>query len=67
MEDILEEIVGEIYDEYDEVEKTIEKIDENTFMFSGDVAIYEVEDVLEIDIEHKDIDTLSRIFSRKIR
>lgn len=67
MEDILEEIVGEIYDEYDEVEKTIEKIDENTYMFSGDVAIYEVEDVLEIDIEHKDIDTLSRIFSRKIR
>lgn len=67
MEDILEEIVGEIYDEYDEVEKTIEKIDENTFMFSGDVAIYEVEDILEIDIEHKDIDTLSRIFSRKIR
>lgn len=67
MEDILEEIVGEIYDEYDEVEKTIEKIDENTFMFTGDVAIYEVEDVLDIDIEHKDIDTLSRIFSRKIR
>lgn len=59
MEDILEEIVGEIFDEYDRVEKSIEKIDENTVIFYGNVAIYEVEDALGIEIKEGDYDTLS--------
>ena len=53
IEDILEEIVGEIYDEYDEVEKVIEEIDENTFILTGNLAIYEVEDFLDIEIEER--------------
>ena len=65
MEDILEEIVGEIYNEYDEEEESIYKIDENTYIFNGSVAIYEVEDILEIAIEEGDYDTLSRISCRK--
>ena len=59
MEDILEEIVGEIYDEYDEIEEKYEKIDENTYMFNGNVAIYEVEKVLGIKIPEGEYDTLS--------
>lgn len=59
MEDILEEIVGDIYDEYDKVEKLIDQLDENTFVLSGKLAIYEVEDILGIDIEEGDYDTLS--------
>ncbi len=35
MEDILEEIVGDISDEYDEEEKNYIKIDENTYIFEG--------------------------------
>ena len=53
MEDILEEIVGEIYDEYDEIEDMIKKIDDNTYIFNGNVAIYEVEEELEIEIEDR--------------
>ncbi len=53
MEDILEEIVGEIYDEYDEIEDMIKKIDENTYIFNGNIAIYEVEEELEIEIEDR--------------
>ena len=59
MEDILEEIVGEIYDEYDEIEEKYEKIDENTYIFSGSIAIYEVEKILEIQIPEGEYDTLS--------
>ena len=59
IEDILEEIVGEIYDEYDEIEEKYEKIDENTYMFNGNVAIYEVEKVLGIKIPEGEYDTLS--------
>ena len=53
MEDILEEIVGEIYDEYDEIENMIKKIDENTYIFNGNIAIYEVEEELDIEIEDR--------------
>lgn len=59
MEDILEEIVGEIYDEYDEVEEIYQEIDENTFLLSGSMAIYEVEGLLNVEIEDGDYDTLS--------
>ena len=37
MEDILEELVGEIWDEHDEVVETITKIDENTYRVDGGV------------------------------
>ena len=59
MEDILEEIVGEIFDEYDEVNNLFEKLDENTFMLSGSMAIYEVEEILNIKIKDGYYDTLS--------
>ncbi len=39
MEDILEEIIGEIKDEFDEEEGSIRKIDENTFIFEGKTTI----------------------------
>lgn len=59
MEDILEEIVGEIYDEYDLVEDNCEKIDENTYILNGSMSIWETEKALEIEIPEGDYDTLS--------
>ena len=59
MEDILEEIVGEIYDEYDEVKNTCEKIDENTFIINGSMSVGDVEKVLDIEIPEGDYDTIS--------
>lgn len=59
MEDILEEIVGDIYDEYDEVEEEYKKIDDKTFMLDGCMTIYEVSKVLDITMPEGDYDTLS--------
>lgn len=39
MEDILEEIIGEIKDEFDEEEGVVRKIDENTFIFEGKTTL----------------------------
>src|SRR5204863_4995800 len=39
MEDILEEVIGEIRDEFDEEEGNIRKIDESTFIFEGKTTI----------------------------
>ena len=59
MEDIIEDLVGDIYDEYDTVEKKFEKIDEFTYILNGDLNIYEVEKILGIEINEEYADTLS--------
>ncbi|MCI8616920.1 MAG: HlyC/CorC family transporter [Clostridia bacterium] len=59
MEDILEEIVGEIYDEYDIEESKYKKLDNNTFLLDGEMPIYEVEKLLEVDLPEGDYDTIS--------
>ena len=60
MEDIIEELVGNIFDEYDDEELDYEKIDENTYRISGSVSIYDLRKILEIeDIPEGDYDTLS--------
>ncbi len=59
MEDILEEIVGDIFDEYDDIEEEYEKIDENTYVLSGSMPIYEVNKLIKSNIPEGDYDTLS--------
>ena len=67
MEDILEELVGDIFDEYDDIEQEYEKIDENTYYLSGNVTINEVKKILNVPIPEGDYETLSRIFARYFR
>ena len=49
LEDILEEIVGEINDEYDVEEKFYTRIDRNTYIFEGKVLLSDFCKTLEID------------------
>ena len=55
MEDIIEELVGNIFDEYDDEEKDYEKIDDNTFMISGSVSIHDLRKILEVEIPDRRI------------
>ncbi|RCX16641.1 putative hemolysin [Anaerobacterium chartisolvens] len=59
IDDLIEEIVGNIFDEYDEEEKDIEKLDENTFMINGSASLDTVRDFLKVDLPVDDYDTLS--------
>ena len=59
MEDIIEELVGNIFDEYDDVELDYEKIDDNTFIINGNVSIYDAKKILGVNIPDGDYDTLS--------
>ena len=59
MEDIIEEIVGDIFDEYDDIEEECEKIDDNTYILSGSMPIYDVNKLLSSNIPEGDYDTLS--------
>lgn len=56
MEDILEEIVGEINDEYDEEEKYYTKLNYNTYIFEGKTLLSDVCKVLQVpDDEFDDV------------
>ncbi len=59
MEDILEEIVGEIYDEYDLVKVPYEKIDDNTYVLNGGISISDFEKIIDVKIPEGDYDTIS--------
>ncbi|GIM32865.1 hemolysin family protein [Paraclostridium bifermentans] len=58
IEDILEEIVGEIQDEFDEEEDAIIKGEDNSYIVDGKVLIEDISQFLYIDIEDEHIDTI---------
>ncbi|MFT4415887.1 hemolysin family protein [Fredinandcohnia humi] len=49
LEDILEEIVGEIWDEHDEKIKYVTQIDENNFEINADILLYEFAEIIGIE------------------
>lgn len=61
LEDIIEEIIGEIRDEYDKEENTVTKIDDNNYLVLGRISIDELKEILDIDIniEEAEYDTIA--------
>lgn len=59
MEDILEEIVGNILDEYDEEEKMILESEDGSWMMAGMTPLEDVEETLHIHFDADDYDTLN--------
>jgi putative hemolysin len=58
VEDLLEEIVGEIRDEYDVESETVVDEGAGTFVFSGKVSVDEVRDRLGIEVEREGFETV---------
>ncbi len=61
LEDIIEEIIGEIRDEYDKEENPVTKIDEKNYLVLGRISIDEIKETLEINIntEEAEYDTVA--------
>ncbi len=66
MEDILEVIVGNIWDEYDQEEQGITKIGDDAYLILGWTRLDEIEDVLEIEFPDEDIETLNGFLLYKL-
>jgi gliding motility-associated protein GldE len=49
LEDLIEEIIGDINDEFDEVNIGYQKIDDHTFVFEGKISIHDLCKALEVD------------------
>lgn len=58
IEDLIEEIVGDIEDEYDEAEKEIEVIQEDEYVVDGATRIDSINELLGIHLESEHVDTI---------
>ncbi len=59
LEDILEELVGEIWDEHDEVQVDIEQLSENEYLVQGSMSLDDFYDYFDIHHREKDISTVN--------
>ncbi|WP_164683634.1 hemolysin family protein [Streptococcus hyointestinalis] len=62
LEDLLEEIVGEIDDETDKSEQFVHEIADNTYIVVGTMTINEFNDYFETDLESDDVDTIAGFY-----
>jgi CBS domain containing-hemolysin-like protein len=58
IEDLIEEIVGEIVDEYDQEEPLVEPVDENTIRVDAKLPIDDVNELLDVELPHDEWDTV---------
>lgn len=66
LEDILEELVGEIYDEHDLIEEFVNKVDDNTYIVKGDFELDKFFDYFNIKEEEElEYNTLSALIIDK--
>jgi magnesium and cobalt exporter, CNNM family len=58
LEDLLEELVGEIADEYDTEEPELEQVGENEYRVDGKISIDEVNEILDVELPDEEWDTV---------
>ena len=59
LEDVLEEIVGDILDEYDDEEVLINRRDDGSYILDGQTTLEDIEELFEIHVDCEDIDTIN--------
>ncbi|MFV8211592.1 hemolysin family protein [Streptococcus pluranimalium] len=62
LEDLLEEIVGEIDDETDLAAESVREIAENTYIVQGTMTLNEFNDYFETNLESDDVDTIAGFY-----
>ena len=62
LEDILEEIVGEIHDEFDIEEEKFIKLDDFNYIIDGDFSIKKFNEIFETQLSHEDESTMAGFF-----
>jgi CBS domain containing-hemolysin-like protein len=66
IEDLLEEIVGEIQDEYDREEAKIVEVSQDEAIFDATVSIDDVNDALDLELQGEDVDTIGGLLSERL-
>jgi len=67
MEDLVEEIVGNIYDEYDETPEAIQRVDDDTWRIPGSAELEQLEELFRIRLPRDVFDTLGGLVFSQLR
>jgi CBS domain containing-hemolysin-like protein len=66
LEDLIEELVGEISDEYDEEVVDIHDLGSNSYRVSARYSVDDLADLYDIDIEEDDVDTVGGLLTKYV-
>ncbi|MDD6794807.1 MAG: transporter associated domain-containing protein, partial [Clostridiaceae bacterium] len=66
MEDIIEEIFGEIEDEYDEVTNTIEIINDDEYVVDGSAKLQDISEIIGVNMESDDLDSVGGLIIEEL-
>ena len=66
MEDVIEEIVGDISDEYDRDVPDVETLDDGTLRVSSRLPLFELGELFELDLEDEDVDSVGGLLTKEL-
>jgi len=66
MEDIIEEIFGNIFDEHDDADTSVKKQSENVYVVDGLIALRDIEELLDVTFDEDDVDTLNGFITKTL-
>lgn len=66
MEDVIEEIVGDISDEYDREVPDVETLEDGTLRVSSRLPLFELGELFELDLEDEDVDSVGGLLTKQL-
>lgn len=66
MEDVIEEIVGDISDEYDREVPDVENLEDGTLRVSSRLPLFELGELFELDLEDEDVDSVGGLLTKEL-
>ncbi len=66
MEDLLEEIVGEIADEYDRDVSIFQEISSHEYLVSARYSLFDLGELFELDLDDEDVDTVGGLLTKHL-
>lgn len=66
MEDVIEELVGEIADEYDDDENEVAALDDGSFRVAARYSLAELGELFEIELEDEDVDSVGGLLAKEL-
>ena len=66
MEDVIEEIVGEISDEYDKELPDVDDLGDGRFRVNASYSLAELGELLDLELEDEDVDSIGGLFAKEL-
>ncbi|NME83904.1 hemolysin family protein [Clostridium sp. SM-530-WT-3G] len=66
IEDLIEEIVGDIEDEYDEDKPSVQVISDNEYIFDGSVRLHDISDIIGVNMESEEFDSVGGLMINEL-